>query len=68
MKEIQIGRRVRVIDNQLVHYRQVGTVVAAGDANGWYVHLDHDDDRPDARVFFHTEELEAVPEKSLQVR
>ena len=64
MDRIQIGQRVRVIEGRLVHYRQVGTVVAAGDG-GWYVHLDYDADRPDARIFFHSEELEAAPEAPL---
>ena len=65
MDRIQIGQRVRVIEGRLVHYRQVGTVVAAGDGGGWYVHLDYDADRPDAGIFFHAEELEAAPDAPL---
>ncbi len=60
MEQIEIGQRVRVIDGALIHYRQVGTVVDAGSANDWYVHLDHDQDRPAAQILFHVEELEAV--------
>jgi hypothetical protein len=59
---IEIGQRVRVIEVSLVHYRKIGTVVAAGTANDWYVHLDDDTDRPDARIVFHAEELEVVSE------
>ena len=62
MDRIKIGQRVRVTEGRLVHYRQVGTVVAGGAAGGWYVHLDYDDERPDARILFHAEELEAAPE------
>ena len=65
MEQIQIGQRVRVIEARLVHYRRVGTVVAAGDAGGWYVHLDYDDTRPDTQIFFHAEELEAAPDAPL---
>ncbi len=62
MRQLQLGQRVRVIEPRLVHYRQVGTVVAEGESGGWYVHLDYDDDRPENRVFFHAEELELAPE------
>ncbi len=62
MEPIQIGQRVRVIDPHLVQYRQVGTVVALHATEGCYVHLDYDDDRPDARIFFHSEELEGAAE------
>jgi len=57
-----IGQRVRVIAAQLVHFRQVGTVVSMGDAGGCYVHLDYDDDQAETVVFFHAEELEPAPE------
>ncbi len=60
MEQIEIGQRVRVIDGSFVHYGQVGTVVDAGSANDWYVHLDHDQDRPAAQMLFHVAELEAV--------
>lgn len=59
-EEMTIGQRVRVIDMSLVHYRQVGTIVAAGMAQDWYVHLDYDTGHPDLRILFHVEELEAV--------
>jgi hypothetical protein len=62
MEPIEIGQRVRVIDGQLVHYRQLGTVVAIGKPEGCYVHLDYDEDRPDSQIFFHTEELEPAPD------
>lgn len=62
MEPIQIGQRVRVTDGRLVHYRQVGTVVAGGGTGGWYVHLDYDDERPGTRIFFRAEELEPAPE------
>jgi hypothetical protein len=62
MEPMRIGQRVRVIDGRLVHYRQVGTIVTVGDGGGCYVHLDYDDDRPDARIYFHAEELEAATE------
>lgn len=62
MASIGIGQRVRVIDIRLVHFRQLGIVVAGGKPDGWYVHLDYDDDLPDARIFFHAEELEAAPD------
>ncbi len=62
MEPIAINQRVRVIDARLVHYRQVGTVVAMHPAEGCYVHLDYDDDRPNARIFFHAEELELATE------
>jgi hypothetical protein len=68
MAPIQIGQRVRVINERLVHYRQVGTVVAVGTADDWYVHLDYDNERPDARILFHTEELEVAPERPLRGR
>jgi|GEM_PF-4784651 len=60
MEQITIGQRVRVIDGSLVNYQQIGTVVAAGMASDWYVHLDGDE--PDAQILFHSEELEAVSE------
>ena len=62
MAPIGIGQRVRVINDRLVHFRQLGVVVAGGTPDGWYVHLDYDDDSPDAQIFFHTEELEAAPD------
>lgn len=62
MTPIMIGQRVRVIDRHLVHYRQAGAVVALHPSEGYYVHLDYDDDRPDARIFFHAEELELADE------
>ena len=62
MAPIEIGQRVRVINDRLVHFRQLGVVVAGGTPDGWYVHLDYDDDSPDAQIFFHTEELEAAPD------
>ena len=61
MHQIRIGQRVRVVEQRLVHHRQVGIVVAQGEGGGWYVHLDYDDERPELRVFFHAEELEPVP-------
>lgn len=63
-EQLKIGQRVRVIDESMVHYRQVGTVVAAGAANDWYVHLDYDTGHPDLRILFHIEELELVSEAS----
>ena len=63
-----IGRRVRVIEPRLVHYRQMGTVAAAGESGGYYVHLDYDDERPETRVFFHAEELEAAPDEAPPVQ
>lgn len=60
IEAMTIGQRVRVIDGSLVHYRQVGTIVAAGRAHDWYVHLDYDNEHPDLRILFHVEELEAV--------
>ncbi len=68
MEPIQIGQRVRVTDGRLVHYRQVGTIIERGDIDGWYVHLDYDDARPDTRIFFRTEELEAAPEAPARPR
>jgi hypothetical protein len=62
MEALQIGERVRVINRKLVHHRQVGRVMTLGTDGGYYVHLDYDADRPDARTFFHVEELEAAPE------
>jgi hypothetical protein len=62
MAPIGIGQRVRVIDDRLVHFRQLGVVVADGKLDGWYVHLDYDSDSPDAQIFFHAEELEAAPD------
>ena len=64
--EMTIGQRVRVIDGSLVHYRQVGTIVAAGMAHDWYVHLDYDAEHPDLRILFHVEELEVVSDVPLQ--
>jgi hypothetical protein len=68
MERIEIGQRVRVINTRLVHFRQVGTVVALSEGGGGYVHLDYDDDRPDGHVFFHAEELEAVSDALLPPR
>lgn len=68
MELIAIGQRVRVIDGSLVYYRQVGTVVAAGTANDWYVHLDGDNERPGAQILFHSEELGAMSEASVRRR
>ena len=62
MDRIQIGQRVRVIDAHLVHYRQVGTVMALHADEGCYVHLDYDDDLPESSIFFHSEEIEAAPD------
>ena len=61
MNRMEIGQRVRVIEERLVHYRQVGTIVALSETEGYYVHLDYDD-RAEAVVFFHAEELEPAPE------
>ena len=61
MQAIRIGDRVRVNARQLVHHRQMGTVIALSPTGGYYVHLDYDGDRQDAGVFFHSEELEPGP-------
>lgn len=61
-EQLKIGQRVRVIAESMVHYRQVGTVVAPGQTNDWYVHLDYDTADPDLRILFHSEELELVSE------
>ena len=61
MDMMETGQRVRVIADRLVHYRQVGTIVRINELEGCYVHLDHDE-RPDAVIFFHVEELEPAPE------
>ena len=61
MEPMRIGQRVRVIAERLVHFRQVGTIVALHAPDGYYVHLDYDDDQPEAHVFFHAEELEPAP-------
>ncbi len=60
MEAMAIGQRVRVIAMRLVHYRQVGTIVALHPTEGCYVHLDYDADRPECATFFHAEELEAI--------
>lgn len=65
-EQLAIGQRVRVIDGATVHYWQVGTVVAAGMANDWYVHLDYDTSDPDLRILFHSEELERVSQAPRQ--
>ena len=62
MERMEIGQRVRVIADRLVHFRQVGTIVAVGETEGYYVHLDYDGDLPDSGIFFHVEELEPAPD------
>lgn len=62
MEAIRIGQRVRVIAAHLANYSQVGIVTAHHANEGYYVHLDYDDDLPDGSIFFHCEELEAAPE------
>jgi hypothetical protein len=66
MKQIKAGQRVRIINRQLVHFGQRGTVIRADANGGFYVHLDYDDDRPDAGTFFHTEELGVIASTSAQ--
>jgi len=60
MQQIIVGQRVRVINRELVHTGQRGTVIRANAAGGFYVHLDYDHDQPRATTFFHAEELEPV--------
>src|SRR3712207_4783687 len=45
------GNGVRMNDGRLGHW-QVGTGYPVGNANGWCVDLDYDDERPEARSFF----------------
>lgn len=66
MESIRVGQRVRVINRGLVHSRQVGTVIGVGAEGGFYVHLDYDDDQPDARIFFHAEELELAARETAE--
>jgi hypothetical protein len=66
MEPMEVGQRVRVTNRRLVHVGQRGTVVSK-DVDGVYVHLDYDTDRPDARTFFHVEELEPIARVKPQV-
>ncbi len=59
MAQIGIGQRVRVIDGDLMEYKQCGTVVAAGTSNSWYVRLDGAEQAA-GQTFFQVEELQTV--------
>lgn len=58
MAQIGIGQRVQVIDGGLTEYQQLGTVVAAGPSDSWFVHLDASP--LDVQTFFQVEELLVV--------
>jgi len=62
MEAIEIGQRVRVTSPRLVHYKQVGIVVARDATGACYVHLDYDAEHPEARILFQVEDLELAPD------